>query len=163
MRRVLEYLHGTIKLGLVLRAYSLNVIKWWVGALYAIQPAMKGHTRATMYLGGGLAISMSKKQKLNELSSTGVEVIGADDAMPQMLWTKHFCKEQGYLTEENIMYQDNLSAMLLDTNGKKSSTKRTKHVRVRYFFIKDRVSSGDIKMEHCPTEEMLTDHFTKPL
>ena len=61
------------------------------------------------------------------------------------------------------MYQDNLSAMLLETNGKKSITKRTKHIRVRYFFIKDRVSSGDIKLEHFPTEEMLADHFTKPL
>ena len=61
------------------------------------------------------------------------------------------------------MYQDNLSAILLDANGKKSSKKRTKHVRVRYFFIKDRVSSGEITLEHCPTEEMLADHFTKPL
>ena len=61
------------------------------------------------------------------------------------------------------MYQYNLSTMMLKTNGKKSSTKRTKHVRVRYFFIKDRVSSGDITLEHCPTEEILADHFTKPL
>ena len=61
------------------------------------------------------------------------------------------------------MYQDNLSVMLLETNGKKSSTKRTKNIRVRYFFIKDQVSSGDIKLEHCPIEEMLADHFTKPL
>ena len=72
-----------------------------------------------MSLGGGLAISMSKKQKLNERSSTRAEVIGADDAMPQMLWTKKNCKEQGYLIEENIMYQDNLIVMLLETNGKK--------------------------------------------
>ena len=61
------------------------------------------------------------------------------------------------------MYQDNLSAMLLETNSNKSSSKRTKKIRVRYVFIRDWVRSGDIKLEHCPTEEMLADHFTKPL
>ena len=163
MRRVLEYLRGTIKLGLALRADNLNVIKWWVDASYAIHPDMKVHTGANMSLGGGSAISMSKKHKLNECSSTRAEEIGVDDVMPQMLWTKYFCEEQGYPIEENIMYQDNLSAMMLDTNSNKSSSKSRKNIRVRYVFIKDRVSSGDIKLEDFPTEEMLTDHFTKPL
>ena len=99
LRRVLECLRGTIKLGLVLREDSLNVIKWWVDASYAIHPDMKGHTGATMSLGGGSVISMSKNQKLNERSSTGAEVIGADDMMPQMLWTKYFCEEQEYPIE----------------------------------------------------------------
>jgi hypothetical protein len=53
--------------------------------------------------------------------------------------------------------------MLLETNGKQSSSKRTKHIRVRYFFIKDRVSNGDITLKHCPTGEMLADHFTNHL
>jgi hypothetical protein len=44
-----------------------------------------------------------------------------------------------------------------------SMTNRTKHIRVRYFFIKDRVSNGDITLKHCPTGEMIADHFTKPL
>ena len=163
MRRLLEYLRRTFKLGLVLRADSLNIIKQWVDASYAIHPDMKGHTGANMSLGGGSAISMSKKHKLNECSSTRAEEIGVDDVMPQMLWTKYFCEEQGYPIEENIMYQDNLSAMLLETNGKKSSSNRTKNIRVRYVFIKDRVSSRNIKLENCPTEGMLADHFTKPL
>ena len=47
-----------------------------------------------------------------------------------MLWTKYFLESQGYDVDENIMYQDNLSAMLLEKNGKKSSTKRTKHINV---------------------------------
>ena len=117
--RVLEYLRGTIKLGLVLREDSLNVIKWWVDASYAIHPDMKVHTGANMSLGGGSAISMSKKHKLNECSSTGAEVIGADDVMPQMFWKKYFCEEQGYPIEEKIMYQDNLRAMMLETNSNK--------------------------------------------
>jgi hypothetical protein len=53
--------------------------------------------------------------------------------------------------------------MLLETNGKQSSSKRMKHIRVRYFVIKNRVNNSDITLNHCPTGEMLMDHFTNPL
>jgi hypothetical protein len=53
--------------------------------------------------------------------------------------------------------------MLLEKNGKESRSKRTKHIRVMYFFIKDRITSGDIALKHFPETEMLGDHFTKPL
>ena len=65
-----------------------------------------------------------------------------------MLWTKYFIKAQGYGINENIIYQDNMSAMLLDTNGKKSSKKKTKHIQVRYFFIEDRVATSDVDLKH---------------
>ena len=83
--------------------------------------------------------------------------------MPQMLWTRYFLEAQGYGIDENILYQDNMRAMLLEKNGKKYSTKNTKHINVRYYFIKDRVETGDMVIEHCPTGKMLGDHFTKPL
>jgi hypothetical protein len=56
-----------------------------------------------------------------------------------------------------------MSVMLLETNGKQSSSKRTKHIRVKYFFRKDRVNNGDITLKHSPTGDMLANHFTKPL
>ena len=56
-----------------------------------------------------------------------------------------------------------MSAMLLENNGKKSSTKNTKHINVRYYFIKDRVDTRDVVIGHCPTEKMLGYHFTKPI
>jgi hypothetical protein len=56
-----------------------------------------------------------------------------------------------------------MSAMMLETNGKQSSSKRTKHIRVIFFLIKDRVNNGDITIKHCPTGEMLAGHFTNPL
>jgi hypothetical protein len=79
------------------------------------------------------------------------------------MWTRYFIEAQGFNVEESILYQDNLSAMLLEKNGKQSSSKRTKHIRVRYFFIKDRIRNGDISVKHCPTGDMVGDHFTKPL
>ena len=56
-----------------------------------------------------------------------------------------------------------MSAMLLGNNGKKSSTKYAKYINVRYYFIKDRVETGDVVIKHFPTEKMLGEHFTKPL
>ena len=61
------------------------------------------------------------------------------------------------------MYQDNMSAMLLEKNGKKYSTKNTKHINVRYYFIKDWVETGDVVIEYCLTEKMLGGHFKNPL
>ena len=51
----------------------------------------------------------------------------------------------------------------MEKNGKKSSTKNTKRINVRYYFIKDQVETGGVVIENCPSEEMLGDHFTKPL
>ena len=63
---------------------------------------------------------------------------------------------------ETIIYQDNKSAILLEKNGKASSSKRTKHISIRYFFMTDRIKKGDVSVEWCPTELMHGDFMTKP-
>ena len=74
-----------------------------------------------------------------------------------------FLKAQGSDLEENILYQDNQSAMLIEKNGKRSSGQKTKHMDNRYFWIKDRLDSEGIEVKYCPTSKMLADFFTKPL
>jgi hypothetical protein len=70
--------------------------------------------------------------------------VGADDFMPAILWTRYFLQSQGYGVNDNILYQDNRSAILLEKNGKTSSSKRTNHISIRYFFIIDRMAKGDV-------------------
>ena len=74
-------------------------------------------------------------------------------------------RAQGIEVRDNILYQDNISAMLLETNGRASSSKRTKHVNIRYYYVADRVAKGDLRVVWCPTatEKMVTDFLTKPL
>jgi hypothetical protein len=134
-----------------------------VDASFVTHDNFQGYTEATMSLGRGSVIGLSKKQKINTQSSTELELVGADNAIPQMTWTRYFLEAQGCNVEECILNQYNLSAMLLETNGNQSIRERIKHIRVRYFFIKDRVSNGDITLKHCPVGEMLADHFIKPL
>ena len=70
---------------------------------------------------------------------------------------------QGYQVQDNVLYQDNQSAILLEKNGKASSSRRTKHINIRYFFITDRVDKGDVSLVWCPTADMIGDYATKPV
>ena len=83
--------------------------------------------------------------------------------MPSICWTRYFVEAQGYKVSDNVLFQDNKSAMLLAKNGKSSSSKRTKHINIRYFFITDRVANGELNIEWCPTGDMVGDYMTKPL
>jgi len=159
--RVLGYLRSTIEMPLILRSDGDGRIRWWVDASFAVHGDMRGHTGATMSLGAGSVYSMSSKQKLNTRSSTEAEVVGVHDAMPQLVWTNNFLRAQGINVDETILYQDNMSSILLEKNGRSSSTKRTRHMNIRYFCVKDLVDKKEISIEHCPTDEMLGDFFTK--
>jgi len=106
---------------------------------------------------------VSNKQKLNTKSSTEAELVAIDNSMGQILWTRHFLAAQGKHIPTTTIYQDNKSTILLAENGRTSSSKCTKHLDVRYFFVTDKIAKGEVRIAHCPTQEMLGDFFTKPL
>lgn len=134
----------TADLPLVLGADSSGVLNWYVDASFAVHPNMRGHTGGGLTMGRGFPIVSSTKQKLNTRSSTESELVAVDDMMPSILWTRYFLKAQGYNVSDNIIFQDNKSTMLLECNGKASSSKRMKHINVRYFFITDRIAKGEV-------------------
>ena len=145
-----------------LEAENATSIVWWVDASYGVHNDCKSHTGATMSLGKGSPISISSKQKINSRSSTEAELVGVNDAMYLVLWVRHFLEAQGYTVTDNVVYQDNESAMLLEKNGKRSSTKNTRHIEIRYFFVTDNIKRDKLSVEYCPTDTMLGDYFTKP-
>jgi hypothetical protein len=159
----MKYLQSTINLPLVLLADSSAQPKWHIDASYAVHMDMKSHTGGSMSLGKGSVYSTLVKQKLVTRSLTEAEVVAVHDVLPQMIWTAYFLKEQGVHVSDSILFQDNMSAILLEKNGRASSSKRSRHMNIRYFFIADRAKSGELRIEYCPTEEMLGDFFTKPL
>jgi hypothetical protein len=160
---LMKYLNGTKNLHLTLKADDLKIIKWYVDASFAVHSDYKSHTGGAMTMGKGAIQSLSRKQKLNTKSSTESELVGVDDASVMILWTKLFLEEQGYNIEKNILYQDNKSAILLETNGRRSTSKRTRALNIRYFFMTDQVEKGNVEIEYCPMNEMLGDYHTKPL
>ena len=146
----------------------MSTVKWWIDASYAQHWDSKGHTGGMMSLGKGAVTSKSNKQKIQGRSSTEDELIGVFDMLPQVIWSLYFIEAQGYNVQRNVIKQDNKSAILLETNGRASSSSATKHIHNRFFYVKDQIDQGLIEVEHCPAEapfpqeRMWADVLTKP-
>jgi hypothetical protein len=135
-----------------------------VDASLAVHKDFRSHTGGAMSNGTGVPISISRKQKLNTKSSTEAELVGVDDVTTMILWTKLFLQAQGYNISRNVVHQDNKSAILLERNGKRSSSKRTRAINIQYFFITDQIEKDNIEIQYLPTKHIVIgDFFTKPL
>jgi hypothetical protein len=124
-------------LPLILAANSTGVLSWYVDASFAVHPDMKGHTGDAMTMGTGFSLDKSTKHKLNTRSSTESDIVAVDNLIPQILWVRLILKAQGFAVSDNILYQDNKSAMLLETNGRALSSMRTRHIEIRYYYVAD--------------------------
>ena len=111
----------------------------------------------------GALFALSSKQKLNTRSSTEAELVGVNDVVTMILWMKRFIEAQGYPVLENVIYQDNESSMKFEKYGRQSSSKKTRHLDIRYYFVTDNVKKGAVQIRYCPTGDMTADFFTKPL
>ena len=76
---------------------------------------------------------------------------------------KIFLEAQGYNIKDNVLFQDNQSAIKMEENEHRSCTGNSRHVNIRYFFVKDMVDKKLVQVLYCPTDKMLADFFTKPL
>ena len=90
---------------------------------------------------------------MNTGSSTESEVVGVSDYAPNTIWLMNFLEEQGYKFESSVYFQDNESAMKLLKNGKKSSSRRTRHLDIRLFNVKDKVEERGIKIAYYSTDK----------
>ena len=114
-------------------------------------------------MGKGSLHTVSCTQKINSKSSTEAELIAVDDCMPHILRIRHFLLAQDYQKAETVtILQDNQSAILLEKNGILSSTRRTKHLNIRYFFVKQKIDDKEVTVVWCPTDELVGDFFSKP-
>jgi hypothetical protein len=100
-------------------------MRWWIDASFAVHRDMKSHSGLTMLMGKGSIISSSTRQKMDTKSSTEAELVGVDDGMGLITWTRNFMKEQGFDVKDNVVYQDNQSVILLEWNGRASSGRRS--------------------------------------
>ena len=163
LKRCLGFLKGTINDKRIIGADSLRDLHVWVDASHAIHENMRGHTGGTMSMGIGTLHNKSSKQKLNTRSTTESEVVGVSEYLPYDLWQVNFFREQGYEIRNNIIYQDNESAIKMEVNGRNSCTGNSRHVDIKYFWVKDRVDKKEVEIKYCPTTLMLADYYTKPL
>ena len=70
---------------------------------------------------------------------------------------------QGYVVEDIYVYHDNQSTILLENNGIQLCGKVSRHIRIKYFFVTDKIKSKELTIIYCPTKQLVVDFFTKPL
>ena len=118
--RIMLFLKATQNEVSRMQADDTQTIKWYVDASFAVHKNFKSHTGATMTLGEGALCSVSAKQKVMSRSSTEAELVGLDDVISKVLWSKLFIEAQGHVVKTTIIYRDNTSSMKLEENGKAS-------------------------------------------
>jgi hypothetical protein len=162
LERVLMYLNSWPDLKMTLACEDELRVYGYVDASFAVHNDMKSHTGGIISLGKGSVHVSSKKQQLMTKSSTESELVGLSDQLPQVVWTRNFLQAQGYVMGPARIFQDNQSTLALVAKGRSTSS-RTRHIAIRYFFVKDRVDSGEVEVVYKPTGEMRADIMTKPL
>lgn len=141
-----------------------NQLTGYIDASYAVHPDMRSHTGIFITLGKGPVFIGSSKQKLNAKSSTEAEIKALSDKMGDVIWIQDFLKHQrpSAFTDAAVIFQDNTSAITLVKKGKAMSS-ATRHINIRFFFVKENVGSDVVRIEHISTGDMIADMLTKPL
>ncbi|KAL8133958.1 hypothetical protein AgCh_009143 [Apium graveolens] len=94
-------------------------------------------------------------------STAEAEYIVADSCCVQILWMKNQLLDYGLQVERIPIFYDNISAIAINENSVQHS--RTKHIDIKYHFIREHVMNGTLELHFVPSEKQLADIFTKPL
>lgn len=163
-KRVLRYLKGTREYALVYGGPGNwdCTIESYTDADWASNADRKSVSGFVFLLGGGAISWSAKKQALVALSSTESEYIAATHATRHLIWLRRLTEELSFPqpTPSNL-FIDNQSAMTLALDDQFHP--RTKHIEIRYHFVREKVQDGTITLEYCPTQEMVADIMTKGL
>eukprot|EP01034_Spumella_vulgaris_P022924 gene22924-29102_t len=161
--RVLRYINGTLNIGVTLEPDSL-LVHSYIDASYASHSDAKGHSGSIISIGLRCTpvFTSSTKQKLVSRSSTESELIALHDGLAKVVWLKELMSELGYEYGPSVMFQDNKSTITLAERGASNSGK-SKHIAVRYFYVKQLIDEKQVSVEYLPTEEMIADILTKPI
>ena len=133
-------------------------------AAYGVHADGKSHTGACLTIGEAGPVSTdSTRQSIVTKSSTEAELVGMSDSMNQLIHLRRLLIAQGHDIGPATVYQDNQSSMALLAKGR-STSKRSRHIEIRYFWAKERCDMGDIIVVHRGTALMgPANILTKPV
>jgi hypothetical protein len=162
LKRILGYLSITLEQKLLLRIGAKLEVRAYVDSSFGTYMDCKSVTGTVIYLGEAPVYFKSSKQKVVTRSSTEAELIGISDALSQILWMREYVLHQKITVGPVILFQDNKSTIFLASKGR-STSERTRHIKIRYFFISHYIETNEIIIKHMPTASMIADALTKPL
>jgi hypothetical protein len=161
LKRVGAYLNATKDLPLVLGSGIVKSVELYVDASYGVHVDGKSHTGAILTLGRGTILAFSSKQTIVTKSSSEAELVGLSDMLSPAIALRFFLLELGYDVPPVKVYQDNRSTIIMAHKGRPTG-RRTRHIPIRYFFVKDKIDLKEVEVVNKGTAEMLADYCTKP-
>ncbi|KAJ9552664.1 hypothetical protein OSB04_016709 [Centaurea solstitialis] len=162
VKRILRYLKRTPEMGLWYpKDSSFELISFTDSDYGGCKLDRKSTSGSCQFLGDKLVSWTSKKQNCISTSTAEAEYVAAASCCSQVLWMKTQVLDYGYKLKRVPIYCDSESAIAITSNPVQHS--KTKHIDIRYHFIKDNVEKGNIEMFFVQTDYQLADLFTKPL
>ena len=134
----------------------------YVDAGYGIHTEGESRSGLVVTLNGTPVIWKTSKQSIVTKSSTEAELVALSDGSTDILWARELLISQGYEMGAIDVGEDNQSVLVM-LEKRRFGNARTKHINIRYFFVVDRIKSGELKMVYVPTDLMVADFMTKPL
>lgn len=160
--RILEYLNGSLDIGMNLDIENHETINMYADASYGIHEDCKSHSAGVVKLGNATVYVKSKKQGNVTKSSTEAELVCVTDMIPMAYYVRNFLDDNK--DDPIVLYQDNTPTIAMMTNTETGGRRlRSQHISIKHFFIKERIQNGEIVVKHMPTEILVTDILTKPL
>ena len=165
VKRIMRYLKGTVSLGLMYKRVSNdnNNCVGYSDADWAGDRSDRKSTSGYCFALNGSVISWrSRKQSCVALSTSEAEYVALASAGQEAIWLKRLLNDLNAFNDTCLtIFEDNQAALCLAKNS--TDHKRSKHIDLKYHFIRDQVASGKIAVQYCPTNKMIADIFTKPL
>ena len=165
IKRVLRYLRGTTDFGLEFKAQDnmkINLHGYadadWAGDV----STRKSTTGYLFQIGNGTVSWKTRRQSIVALSSTEAEYVSLSCAAQETIWMRNLLESIGFQQlDPTMISEDNQGAIALA--GNPGNHPRTKHISIKYHFIREAVEKNKIMFQYCPTTEMLADILTKAL
>jgi hypothetical protein len=164
VKRVLRYLKGTLSYGLRFHGSSSQLsFCGYSDANWGGDPDDRLSTSGYAFMLAGACISWSsKKQRSVATSSTEAEYVALSLASQECVWLRNLLLDIGFeQSNATVLYEDNQGAIELARNPKHRG--RSKHIDIRYHFVRELLQRNVISVVYCPTNEMLADVMTKPV
>jgi hypothetical protein len=162
-KRILRYLQGTQNLGIFYKAGGNEELIAYTDSDYAGDLDDRKSTSGYAFLlGGGVISWVSKKQPVVSLSTTEAEFIAAALCACQCVWLRRILEHLSHCQEgATVVFCDNVSTIKLSKNPVLHG--RSKHIDVRFHFLRNLCNDGVIELNYCSTRDQLADIMTKPL
>jgi hypothetical protein len=163
--KTLEYLNGNKNDKLVFKHNNGKplTLTGYFDASYAPHSDKKSHSgEVIVFEDCGLLYCSSSKQKMTVDSACGAELISLHKGVKTLMWIKRLLKGFRIKTHKTKVYQDNQSTIMI-SESPFSSNRKTRHLDIRYNYIKDLIDDESIVLEYLPTSKMIADILTKPL